>query len=88
MLFWRDACVHGGEKLGGDGNWVALGIELLYIYMYTANSIKIVLKKMERIKCERERLVGNEGFLPEYITIRKSRLEISKKINFVRFVYF
>ncbi len=78
--------MHGGEKLGGDGNWVAMGIELLYIP--TANSIKVVLKKMEKIERDRERLVGNEGFLPEYITIRKSRLEISKKLNFVRFVYF
>ncbi len=37
---------------------------------HIAISIKVVLKKREKVKYERKRLVGNDySFIPEYVTI-------------------
>ena len=38
---------------------------------HTAISTKVVPKKREKVEYERERLIGKDCFIPEYITIHR-----------------
>ncbi len=52
--------------------------------VHTANSIKVVLKKREKVEYERDRLVGNDySFIPEYITIYRFFTKFKIKFCFL-----